>query len=105
MPGTVLKCGILCEIKKIFALEEAASWWKETDNKQNTKLTLVLAMDMEAVEQGNEFWKLGESVAFFIRGDWAGHIGKVVLEQRVEGSEGIAVCRYLGEDHFRQNKE
>lgn len=41
-------------------------------------------MDMEAVEQGNEFWKLGESVAFFIRGDWAGHIGKVVLEQRVE---------------------
>lgn len=49
--------------------------------------------------------EIGESVAFFIRGDWAGHIGKVVLEQRVEGSEGIAVCRYLGEDHFRQNKE
>lgn len=86
MPGTVLKCGILCEIK-IFALGEAASWWKETDNKQKTKLTLVLAMDMEAVEQGNEFWKLGESVAFLIRGDcrtyWKGSIGT----KEVEGSE------------------
>lgn len=65
MPGTVLKCGILCEIKKIFALEEAVSWWKETDNKQKTKLTLVLAIEMETVEQGNEFWKLEGTVLHF----------------------------------------
>lgn len=65
MPGTVLKCGILCEIQKIFALEEAASWWKETGNKQKTKLTLVLAMEMETVEQGNEFWKLEGRVLHF----------------------------------------
>lgn len=37
VPGIVLKCGILREIKNILALVEVASQWKETDNKQKTK--------------------------------------------------------------------